>query len=248
VASFGVLYHIEFAFALIGLIMLFARRYGERWLLLAWLLLFPAGAMLTSPSQMPHALRTIVALPLPQILAAVGVVELLRSLRERAAAGRLSRAFAPVVAAITVLAAGASVAAFSTDLFRYYPTYSMQAWESGFGEALQAAREEAQDAPLAISGSIALAPYLVIYYDATPPEELMQRGFDALNAMVLPPTNFRFDSIWPFLPRDTVLLTVPQDDLRGLAYPTHIIHPPAPTQAEREQMPPLYVIYRKVQE
>ncbi len=246
ITSFGVLYHIEFFFAVIGLIALFLKRLPERYLLLAWLILFPVGAMLTDPREMPHALRSIVALPLPQLLAGYGAISAYLFYRTRLEArGRKPWEVcipSSVAAAIILL----SATAFAIDLFKYYPGYTMREWEAGFGDALKMARKEAGSEPIFISGSIALAPYQVLYFDGTTPEELKRSGWAALKINLLPPSNFRFDRLWPYLPKGAVLLALPEDNLSGLAFPAGIIHPPAKTLAQSEQMPPLYVIYKKV--
>lgn len=246
VTSFGVLYHIEFLFALIGLIALFLKRLPERWLLLAWLILFPVGAMLTDPREMPHALRSIVALPLPQLLAGYGAVGAYQFYRRRLEAnGRKSWEIcipSSITAGIILL----SATGFAIDLFKYYPGYTTRDWEAGFGDALKMARKESGSQPIYISGSIALAPYQVLYFDGTTPEELKRSGWAALKINLLPPSNFRVERLWPYLPKGAVLLALPEDNLSGLAFPTGIIHPPAETLAQSEQLPPLYVIYKKV--
>lgn len=244
VAPFGVLHYVEFAFALLGL--LFIRHRQERWLLLAWLVLFPVGAMLTNPAEMPHALRSIVALPLPQLLAAMGIVGTFERMRSWLAGRRHATLMLTAAMAATAAITAASAWSFANELFRRYPAYTAREWECGFGDALAKARSEAAGKPVAISGSIALAPYLVLYYDRTPLDDLQKNGWSALNLILLPPSNFQFQQLWPLLPTDTTLLAVPEDDLSGLAYPMHIIHPPANTRADAEQLPPVYVVYKKV--
>ncbi len=242
VGSFGVLYPLEFLLALFGLASLFIRKTQGRWLLLAWIIFFPVGAMLTNPAEMPHALRTIVFLPLPQILAGYGLFSLYQWI------ARKSRTWAHISIILILLALGASATGYGMALFKKYPKNPDvgMSWEGGFGEALDYARQHSRNLPVVISGNIALPPYLILYYDKTPPEVLQSRGWAALGASLLPP-GMPVRQIWPSLPAGSCLIALPPpyDELKGLAYPSYIAHPFAPTQAQREQLAPTYIVYWK---
>jgi 4-amino-4-deoxy-L-arabinose transferase-like glycosyltransferase len=252
VDSFGELYHVEFVFALLGIWRLAKDRPPELPLLAAWLVLFPVGAMLTNPAEMPHALRTIVALPLPQLLAAHGMVWF-ASRAKAAPDGAETSLGSPRRTRIAYAAAGLfvflSVAAFSYDLFVRYPDYSARQWETGFGEALAGARREAEPgAPVYISGSIAMSWYLTMYYDSVSPGELAKQGWGALNAIHLPPQPaFDLSAHWDSLPKGAALVALDPgiDRIYGYVFPVKIVHPPAATIARREALTPLYVVYKK---
>jgi hypothetical protein len=252
VASFGQIYHVEFLFALAGAWALWRGGGRERRLWAAWLALFPVGAMLTSPSQMPHALRTLVLLPLPQILAGHGLVWFAarlgrrRPVRESAGAGAAaSRGRATLAWALVSLATAASVGGFAFDLFGSYPRYSARHWAAGFGEALASARERrGAEGVVCVSGSIALARYLTLYYDGVTPERLAAEGHEALGAY-FPPPAFDLRPLWRSLPAGSTLVAVPED-ARGLdAFPVKIVHPPSASAAESEELPATFWVYKK---
>ncbi len=252
VFSFGALYHVEFVFALLGLWRLLKSRPPELPLWIIWIVLFPVGAMLTNPAEMPHALRTIVLLPLPQLLAAHGVVWFARKAKgaagdgERPARSPLGAKFGYAVVGVFVFL---SVVAFSYDQFVRSPFYSARAWETGFGEALAGAREEAEPgSPVYISGSIAMSWYLSMYYDTVSPGELARQGWGALDTMHLTPQPpFDLRPHWDKLPWGAALVALAPsiDAIYPYVFPVKIVHPPAATIVESESLTPTFVVYKK---
>ncbi|HKZ34420.1 MAG TPA: hypothetical protein VJ179_00935, partial [Patescibacteria group bacterium] len=116
--SFGVLYLWEGVFALIGLLTLSKKR--ELLLLFVpWILLFPVAASLTKES--PHALRSIMLLPIPQILAAWGIqsVEKLISWKK-------------VASILLGILIGGTFLLFLYEYFVNYPVSSSRHWQYGY--------------------------------------------------------------------------------------------------------------------
>lgn len=235
VSSFGQLQHLEFVFALAGLWRIWRLRPPESRLILLWLALFPVGAALTAPEQNPHALRSIVALPLPQLLAGLGMVEA----AERFGGRRAAAAWTAIG-----LALAASAAAFAYDLFVLYPRYSAFAWSAGFGPALAKARavSELPEGRVAVSGQIALGPYLVLYYDGTRPEALRRRGWAALRADFPPPSpDFDSRAAWAALPKGTAFVAYAPQFERVDAAPLALF----PERGQDGAEAPFYAVYKK---
>lgn len=70
--NMGLLYLVELPFILIGLFNLATKKFNGKFLFWSWWLLAPLPAALASGT--PHAIRSILWLPLPQIATAVGVI------------------------------------------------------------------------------------------------------------------------------------------------------------------------------
>jgi len=76
--SMGHLYFIEFPFIIIGLIYLIKHKFNFKFLFFFWLLVAPIPAALATGT--PHAIRSILFLPLPQIITAIGILASLQAL------------------------------------------------------------------------------------------------------------------------------------------------------------------------
>lgn len=171
--GFGMLLHVEIIFFAAGLLQAIRRRSRADKLLLLWLALFPVSAALTNEG-IPHALRTLHAVPAPQMLAAIGIVYL--SDKARATGRRwadILKAAWTVNAAVLVIA-----------LFLFYPVYSAASFEYGIREGFRLAEPEGK---LYVLNSPGL-PYaweLYFYHAKTPPEVLRRRGFGASRVRLL---------------------------------------------------------------
>lgn len=71
----GLLYIVELPFILIGLAVLAVQKFPGKFLFWSWWLIAPLPAALSSGT--PHAIRSILWLPLPQIATAIGIITLL---------------------------------------------------------------------------------------------------------------------------------------------------------------------------
>ncbi|MCX7015123.1 MAG: hypothetical protein NTW86_21650, partial [Candidatus Sumerlaeota bacterium] len=139
----------------------------------------------------------------------------------------------------------ASVAGLAFNLFVLYPRWCGPYWEAGFGEALKAARANAAPgAPVVISGDIAMAPYLTLYYDGVSPDRLATEGWSALRAdFPPPPADFDLRALWAELPKGATLVALPEEILN--AFPIKIVTAPARTPAEAESLPETFAVYKK---
>ncbi|MBM4079466.1 MAG: phospholipid carrier-dependent glycosyltransferase [Planctomycetes bacterium] len=115
---------------LVGLWECVRQRQPSHQLLLAWLLAFPLAASLTYPYvAAPSALRPIVAIPLFELLAALGFE---RCLGEAPAA-----AWRKLVAGLLALALAASAFFFVAHYLFVYPRHPAPGFQYGFRQALQ---------------------------------------------------------------------------------------------------------------
>lgn len=153
-----------------GLVVMVIRRRPMDLTLLAWLLLFPVAASLTRIG-IPHALRTIVALPALQVIAGVGVYEILglASARFSSSQSRL-RTFGGVA----VLLALVSFVPFARAYYsRDYQVDSALNWQYGVKRALAFLNEPGlRDATVYFDATTLYgAEYLVAVYEEIPARE-----------------------------------------------------------------------------
>jgi len=205
--GFGEMLHFEFVFLIAGIYTALKRRSKSDQFLLGWFLLFPISAALTNEG-IPHALRTLHAVPCPQILSAMGAVEILRWMRQRW--GRAAK--------VTALAlCGANVAVFLVALFLYYPHYSALDFEYGVREAVAMAKENgaANRTPdyrlyVPASAGVPLVPELFYFHDCTPPQQLASQGMGSASIQFLArgPYPLRLDEVAGLLrPGDSLLMS-----------------------------------------
>ncbi|MFH0794123.1 MAG: glycosyltransferase family 39 protein [bacterium] len=250
VAGFGQLYLAEAPFLVWGLVRALRRRSAADQLLLGWFLLFPVSAALTREG-IPHALRTIFALPMPQILAAIGLREAWALAKKRAVKLEpqrvvLNRGYLRAVRIFVCLVYFSFVTLFSVDLFAFYPRYSAPDWQYGVKESLELANTlRGPDAMIAVSGRITFAHYLILYYRRIPPTELRDRGLEAIPYALLPPLS-DYGAIWSEFPKGTMLIALPDDRVPGnpiAAIPLPDERPPLP--GEELAAPPAMLLYRR---
>ncbi|HLD11283.1 MAG TPA: hypothetical protein VJB91_00015, partial [Patescibacteria group bacterium] len=116
--KFGVLFLWEGVFALIGLLSLWKKR-ELFYLFIPWIVLFPVAASLTKES--PHALRSIMLLPVPQIFAAWGIQSVDRLISWKK--------FASILLGILI---GGTFLLFLYEYFVNYPISSSRHWQYGY--------------------------------------------------------------------------------------------------------------------
>ncbi|HBF33431.1 TPA: hypothetical protein DDW35_02585 [Candidatus Sumerlaeota bacterium] len=127
--GFGVMLHIEMLFLIAGIYRAYRRRSSGDLLLLGWFLLMPFSAALTREG-IPHALRTLHALPCPQILSAIGAVELMDWFRTKNK---------PILGKALIALTMLNVLAVAFSLFCVFPRRSAPWFEAGIAEAVKAA-------------------------------------------------------------------------------------------------------------
>ncbi|MBX7244035.1 MAG: glycosyltransferase family 39 protein [Candidatus Sumerlaeaceae bacterium] len=168
-AGIGMLTAMELAAVCLGLGVMLRRRQRADIVWLGWLALAPVAASLTKVG-IPHALRTIVALPAIQVVAGVGVESFLHHVREsrRDDARRFM-----------ALAALASFGPFAYIYFSLYPGRSAINWQYGVKQALEVLREEGADSANVVFYNVQGAEYLAPFYDKLPPRAYQSGGLAA---------------------------------------------------------------------
>ena len=123
----GLIYPTEALLIAIGLLWIIKKRSKETTLILAWILLAPVAASLTRESQ--HALRSIVMMPVPQILSGVGLIVAWGWIRKKKL-----KSLALIIYIICLLYYAESY--IGTYIGTYKTTYSWS-WQYGYKEAVQ---------------------------------------------------------------------------------------------------------------
>jgi 4-amino-4-deoxy-L-arabinose transferase-like glycosyltransferase len=177
----GQLLHVEMLLLAAGALVALRRRSPGDRILLGWVLLGPLADSLTADG-VPNALRSIAALPAPQLLAAVGAAGLW-TLASRPARGRWLRT------AMAVSLAGWGAVESGRYLHRYFTGYAAASapyWNAGYPEGVLALQREAPpDARLLVAlpdrGDVIryrLNPYvhsLILFYAQLPPRLFQER-------------------------------------------------------------------------
>ena len=157
---------------LIGLLRAFTRRSLTDRILLVWFFCFPIAAACTREN-IPHALRSIFAVPIIPLSAACGLAALLDW------KSRLESLTSP--ATLRILAGGGvcvwvlSVWLYVYYLFGIYPAVTPMMWEYGYRQAISWWQQQRQPNDRLIVSGVAEYPYIFfLFYDRYPPE-LWQR-------------------------------------------------------------------------
>ena len=239
----GMMYFFEAPLLLYGLWFLLQERKPFHLLLLIWFFLFPIPASLTREG-IPHALRSITALPLVSIICGLAVFhfyeKLLQYIKNDNTQKRLIMkivlVFIPVVIVLNVFQ-------MAQNLFFKYPADSSFDWQYGIKQALQYIHE--QNIPpekVYISGYITYAPYLVMFYDKIPPEKLREQGLEALEYRFLPP-GISMAGFWNKLPGGAYAILYP-GELRGVKPAFVVYHPSRSSRYNKPPVPALQVFQK----
>jgi len=161
-------YVFLFPFLLWGIVRCMRRRQPGDVAVLAWFLLSPIPASLTR-FYPPNALRAIVMIPSIELLAAVGVVDVVARLR------RVPRLRRVVVGALVSIGL-ASTMLYLISYFVVYPNYPAPGFQYGFREALAAAWEMAQPGDrIVVTNCDTNQPYIfVLFYGRYPPSKFQR--------------------------------------------------------------------------
>lgn len=133
VPEFGVLYPVNSLFILVGLFYLIKFRDKRSYILLCWLFLAPVASSLTREA--PHVLRSIVMLPVPMILSAVGLEKIWELFHRRV---KYHIRPAKLIAAGTYILL--LILFFEKYVFYYffvYPYKYSQAWQFGYERVVE---------------------------------------------------------------------------------------------------------------
>lgn len=127
VQEVGQLYLIQAPFVLAGFYFLLKDRQKYRFLLLAWLFLAFVPVATTRDS-IPHALRTVIAAPVYQVLTAYGLVAILGLIRTR----KTRIAFGSLVLAVFLISFGR----YLDNYYNKYPNLYSRDWQYGYKESV----------------------------------------------------------------------------------------------------------------
>ena len=128
VQGMGELYLFQAPFLLLGLYFLFKTQNKFRWLLISWLLLAFVPVSMTQDS-IPHALRTLVSVPVYQLLSALGLYEVFLLVGKR-------KTLQTATAFVTVIVIVVSVAFYLNNYYKNYAVNYSRDWQYGYKQAV----------------------------------------------------------------------------------------------------------------
>lgn len=129
VQNMGELYYFQAPFLLLGLHALFKLKNNFRGLLFAWVLLAFIPAAITNDS-IPHALRTLIAVPFYQLISGLGFVLSLKWLKESPYFAKISSLM--VLFLIVIV----SVAYYLYNYYDVYQSTYSRDWQYGYKQAV----------------------------------------------------------------------------------------------------------------
>lgn len=124
VQNIGELYLFQAPFLIIGLFLLFRKRQKFRWLIISWLLLAFIPVATTNDS-IPHALRTLIAVPTYQLISGYGIYQSYLILRAR------KEKLAWVFVFLMTLIVAASMVSYLNNYYNIYPKLYSRDWQYG---------------------------------------------------------------------------------------------------------------------
>lgn len=163
----GQLYLIESLFLIVGFYFLVKNGGQTAWLILSWLIigLVPAA----TARETPHALRTLVTLPVWQIVVALGIVGVGGWLKT----GKTRRAFCFLLSACYVL----SIFYFLHNLFSHWSFEYSGDWQYGYKEVAQyALKHEEEYDEIWVSGIYGRPYIFFLFHQKRHPEFFWKEG------------------------------------------------------------------------
>lgn len=134
VQNIGELYYFQAPFLLIGLFGLFKFKNKFKGLLLSWLLLAFIPVSVTNDS-IPHALRTLIAVPFYQLVSAYGVLLSLKWVNRFARLKIISLAALGVIIIV-------SIASYLNQYYNIYPKLYSRDWQYGYKQVVNYINEQ----------------------------------------------------------------------------------------------------------
>lgn len=161
IPNFGNLYMLEAPLILLGLFFLYKRNYRSRNFLLFWLLISPIPAAITKDA--PHSARMLSILPLPHILSALGLLELISIVKDR-----FKKFFFGVV--FTFLLLG-NLVVYLDQYFVHFPIELESEWGGGYKELVASATPLLDKYKEIVVDNPNYSPYIYfLFYQKTDPE------------------------------------------------------------------------------
>lgn len=216
--NFGVMNLFEYPFFIIGIYHSIKHR--SRWdmMLLWWLFTFPLAAAMTNESS-PHALRSLCAIPMPQIFAAKGLLWIkdifdkyfMKFENEKK---QYAMRFLKNLRVIFILFVLMNIVFLGISIFIVHPIDSAYAWQYGIKQSINESKSRLSskgnsgESRLYFSGNIPYIQYLVFFYEKTDPEILRKKKTGTLPYIFLyPDTDLR--TLWDRLPANSALIANP---------------------------------------
>ncbi|PKO14132.1 hypothetical protein CVU37_14940 [candidate division BRC1 bacterium HGW-BRC1-1] len=190
------------------------RRRREDAVWLAWFLLFPVAASLTREG-VPHALRAIVAIPLIQNMAGVGLHQFIQRFQKDVFA-EASRHTAMLFIIIFFIP-------FASSYFIFYASKSAFNWQYGVKQALEEIAPFSGSVDQVSFYKVLGAEYLVSAYEKIPPSQIQRSGLQETKYRMLP-FDTPPDEVFATLPPGSavispVMLKTPPGGLSKIIYP-----------------------------
>ena len=240
----GMMYLFEAPLLLYGLWLLVQKRTPLHRILLCWFFLFPVASSMTREG-IPHALRSIVALPMLQIICGIAAASLFQTMSNACRKEKGTRAFVFTILMILILCMmGLNIYRMGRNLFSEYPSDSAFNWQYGIKQALHYIhKEEIPPDKVHISGYITYAPYLVMFYDRLDPKMLKDKGIAGLGYNFLPP-GIPAIQVWERLSEGSCLILY-AGELQGVKPAYRIYYPQASHHHDEPPQPVLEVYIKK---
>lgn len=122
----GLLYLINLPFFFYGIYLLLRQRSKEGLVLLTWLLLFPIAGSLTRES--PHVLRAVTMLPIPMVITAIGIFNVINNLKDK------NKTIALIIYVFTILL---FMESYLLNYFTKYKTNYSESWQYGYKQVAE---------------------------------------------------------------------------------------------------------------
>ncbi len=169
---------------IVGIVRAFVNRSRTDRILLAWFFCFPIAAACTWES-VPHALRSVFAIPVIQLMAVNGICALRQwkpYLQEK-----LSPDLIKAIPLLWVVSIPLCAGIHLYDLTVRYPRYSAASWECGYREAIEWWQNHRDEADGTVVSGLAEYPYVFfLMVDRYPPQRWIdEQRIDGVEFMPL---------------------------------------------------------------
>jgi 4-amino-4-deoxy-L-arabinose transferase-like glycosyltransferase len=166
---FGQAHWYIFPLLIAGIVQALRRRSRVDRVLLAWFFCFPIAAACTRES-IPHALRSVFAIPVLQVMAAYGIVALYQWKNEIST--RISRETIKTCVVVWLIVLILFPLIFQYDLMVRYPKYAAVEWEYGYQDALDWYNQHHSEADKTVVSGLAEYPYVFfLFYGEYSPKQ-----------------------------------------------------------------------------
>lgn len=131
----GLLYIVQIPFLLAGLVCLFTKRSHLSYIVFSWILLAPVASSLTY--EVPHAVRSIVFLPIPEILTAIGILYVFRIVSNiKGKPLWLTRNFQWIYICCAIVLFAINISYYLTMYYVFMDRNYASSWQYGYKEAV----------------------------------------------------------------------------------------------------------------